>query len=117
MVSVVMHPGVVGFVQVVGVSGVNTVPDCDGGAGIGFGSTSTWKYEAPAVLSTNATFVPFTDKLGDVLICPPVCVTVLYANATQGDPALHGVVPVVYRLLIPTRLACVPEVTVSPNRT
>src|SRR5580704_691292 len=96
MVSVVMQPGVVGVVQVVGVSGLNTVPDCDGGTGIGFGSTRTWKYDAPAVLSTNATFVPSTDSVGDVLIWPPVCVTVLYANATQGDPALHGEVPVVY---------------------
>src|SRR5208282_4354445 len=111
-----MQPGVVGVVHVVGVCGLSTVPACDGGAGIGFGSTRTWKYEPELVLSTNATLVPSADNVGDVLICPPVCVTVLYANATQGDPLLHGEVPVVYRLLIPTRLACVPEVTVSPNR-
>src|SRR5580704_2547121 len=113
MVSVVMQPGVVGVVHVVGVSGLNTVPDCDGG--IGFGNARTWKYEPVLVLSTNATFVPSTDSSGDVLICPPVWVTVLYANATQGDPLLHCGTADVYRLFIPTRLAWVPVVTVSPN--
>ncbi len=85
-----MQPGVVGVVQVLGVSGLNTVPSCVVGVGIGFGSTSTWKYEPPLVLSTNATFVPSVESSGDVLICPPVCVTVLYANATQGDPLLQA---------------------------
>src|ERR1022692_172909 len=117
MVSVVIQPAVVGVAHGVGVCGLNTVPACDGGVGIGFGSTSTWKYEAPLVLSTNATFVPSVDSAGDVVICPPVCVTVLYANATHGNPPLHTGLASVYRLLIPTRLACVPEVTVSPNRT
>src|SRR5450432_133584 len=117
MVRVVMQSGVVGVVHEVGVCGLNTVPSCDGGVGIGFGSTRTWKYEAPPVLSTNATFVPSVESTGEVLICPPVWVTVLKANATQGDPLLHGGLAEVYRLLIPTRLACVPEVTVSPNTT
>src|ERR1039458_9933331 len=71
------QPTVVGVVHEVGACGVNTDPDCDGGVGIGFGSTRTWKYQAPPVLSTNATFVPSIESSGDVLICPPVCVTVL----------------------------------------
>src|ERR1700733_2332427 len=115
MVSVVMQPAVVGAVHEVGVSGANTVPECAGGVGIGLGSTRTWKYDPLLVLSTNATLVPSAEISGEVLIWPPVWVTVLYANATAGDPPLHAGVAPVYRLLIPTRLACVPEVTVSPN--
>ena len=72
-----MQPTVVGVVHEVGVVGLSTVPDCAGGIGTGFGSTRTWKYEPPLVLSTNATFVPSAESVGDVLICPPVCVTVL----------------------------------------
>src|ERR1700683_563047 len=117
MVSVVMHPGVVGLGHEVGVCGASTVPTCAGGDGIGLGSTRTWKYGTPFVLSTNATCVPSVESAGDVLIWPPVCVTVWYANATQGVPPLHGVVAPVYRLLIPTTLACVPEFTVSPKTT
>jgi len=73
-----MQPTVVGVAHEVGVCGLNTDPACDGGVGIGFGSTRTWKYEAPLVLSTNAAMVPSADSVGDVLICPPDCVTVLY---------------------------------------
>jgi hypothetical protein len=72
-----------------GVAGAKTVPVCDGGIGIGFGRTSTWKYDPPEVLSTKATFFPSTDKTGEVRICPPVCVRVLYAKETEGTPLLH----------------------------
>src|SRR5271163_4121903 len=115
MVKLVMQPAVVGVVHVVGVSGLNTVPDCDGGVGIGLGSARTWKYEPVLVLSTNATFVPSTDSSGDVLICPAVCIAMLYANGTPGDTLLTCGTAAVYRLFIPTKLACVPVVTVSPN--
>jgi hypothetical protein len=77
MARVVIHPAVVGVVHEVGVSGLSTEPDCAGGAGIGFGRYRTWKYEPALVLSTNATLVPSAESAGDVLICPPVCVTVL----------------------------------------
>jgi hypothetical protein len=109
-----MQKVVVGSVHGSGVSGLNTVPSWDGGVGIVLGSTRTWNYEAPLVLSTNATLVPSVEITGDVSIRPP-CVAALKANATQGDPLLHGGLADVYRLLIPTKLACVPEVTVSPN--
>ena len=72
-----MQPAVVGLEHDVGVCALKTVPVCEGGTGIGLGSTRTWKYEPALVLSTNATFVPSVDSTGDVLTCPPVWVTVL----------------------------------------
>ena len=77
MLSVLMQPAVVGLAHVVGVCGLNTLPLCDGGVGIGLGRTRTWKYEPELVLSTNATFVPSVESTGEVLIWPPVWVTVL----------------------------------------
>jgi hypothetical protein len=67
MANVVIQFATVGPAgQVVGICGLRTVPVCEGGVGIGFGKTSTWKYDAPLVLSTNATFVPSTESVGEV---------------------------------------------------
>src|SRR6516165_4019210 len=98
-----MQPGVVGpAAQVVGVCGLNTVPVCEGGVGIGLGRASTWKYVALPVLETKATFFPSPEIVGDVVICSPDCNAVLYAKATQGVPLLHFGLASVYRLLMPT---------------
>ena len=90
MVRVVMQPAVVGVVHEVGVSGLNTEPDCDGGVGIGFGSNRTWKYEPALVLSTNATLVPSIESAGDVLICPPGLRNRVVGECHPGRSAVAG---------------------------
>src|ERR1035441_2831196 len=67
----------------------------------------TWRTAAVPLLSTNATWVPSVEMIGEVVTLPAGRVLTLYAHLTVGLVRPHrpsGLLPA-YKLLMPTRLA------------